>query len=239
MKKIVFLFVISAILVGCATTNYPNLGKLTLGMTQIQVENLLGPPERVLAYNRTPQGYQEVWQYRTQFDEVYALDFLNGYLEGYEFLYDDPQYYVPAPPPVVRPPYGRPVFPNYRPNQPILRPPSSTRPPSSSRPPSTSRPPSSSNNDTRPSTPITSKPSTSQPSQTRPSTSTNSSSGSSSSSGRQTTNSSSRQSSGESNSSTRTSTSTQSSSRQTNDSGSSSNTTRQGTNSSRSTSSGR
>lgn len=86
-------------------------------MNMAEVQRLLGPPERVLSLTRTPYGYEEVWQYRTSYNEVFALEFMNEILEGYQFLYEDLQY---APPSYYyRPPYGKPIFPNYRPNRPI------------------------------------------------------------------------------------------------------------------------
>ena len=180
MKKIFLLGIISVLFVSCVvttTTKTPNYGKLTIGMSMYQVQNLIGPPERVLSLTRTAHGYEEIWQYRTAYNEVFALEFLNEILEGYQFLYEDYQY---APSPYYyRPSYGRPIFPDYRPNRPIYRPypssPDNNRPPSNTqhpeyRPPrpETGRPGSSS----RPETTTPPRPET-----TRPGNNQNSNSG--------------------------------------------------------------
>lgn len=94
-------------------------------MTKYQVEKVAGLPNRVLAINETEDGYQEVLEYRTASNEVYALEFWDDYLTGYEYLYEDINYVAPLYPPMIYPPYGRPIIvippgnnhPN-RPNQP-------------------------------------------------------------------------------------------------------------------------
>ena len=136
MKKIVLLGLISIFLIGCSVSRQqPNYGKLRIGMSMHQVENLIGPPERVISLTRTAYGYEEIWQYRTVHNEVFALEFLNEVLEGYQFLYEDYRY-VPSPN-YYRPPHGRPIFPNYKPNRPIYRPTPSrpNQPPSNSQHP--------------------------------------------------------------------------------------------------------
>lgn len=52
---------------------------LTTGRTIAEVENLMGPPERVLAVNKKDGYVQEVLEYRTGRNEVYALEFLDNY----------------------------------------------------------------------------------------------------------------------------------------------------------------
>lgn len=142
MKKGLFIVILSAILMSCSSYRSLNLNRLTTGMTKAQVEEVAGIPERVLAVNQTEDGYQEVLQYRTSSSEIYALEFWNDYLTGYEYLYDDVAYVPPVAPPLYMPDYGRPIIivhPDNRPNRPN-RPPSGTRPPSQ-RPPSGITPP--------------------------------------------------------------------------------------------------
>jgi len=120
MKKIVLLFVISAVFFSCGTYRSFDLNRLTTGMTKEEVIYTVGEPQRVLAVNNTREGYQEVLEYRTSRSEVYALEFWNDYLVGYEFLYDDVSYIAPAPP-VILPDYGRPIYvvrPDNRPGRP-------------------------------------------------------------------------------------------------------------------------
>lgn len=120
MKKIVLLFVISAVFFSCGTYRSFDLNRLTTGMTKEEVIYTVGEPQRVLAVNNTNDGYQEVLEYRTSRSEVYALEFWNDYLVGYEFLYDDIPYVAPSPP-LILPDYGRPIYvvrPTHRPGRP-------------------------------------------------------------------------------------------------------------------------
>lgn len=108
MKKIVYLFSLMLALQSCGSYRSFNLNKLRIGMSKEQVIATVGYPERVLAVNDSRQGYQEILGYRTHRDEIYALEFWDDYLTGYEFLYDEVQY-VPAPRPPYFPEYGRPI----------------------------------------------------------------------------------------------------------------------------------
>lgn len=119
MKKVIFISLLFFIATGCNLSyRAVDLGKLTVGMTKAQVRNVIGAPERTLVVNQSRDGYQEVLQYRTPYNEVYALEFWDDYLVGYEHLYDD-VIYAPAPaPPVVRPPFGKPIYPGYKPPKP-------------------------------------------------------------------------------------------------------------------------
>lgn len=113
MKKIIILFLVAVIVTSCGVYQTVDINRLTTGMTKAQVVNMFGSPQRVLAANQTRDGYQEVLEYRTYRDEIYALIFWDDYLTGYEFLYDDITY-VPAPaPPIMFPPRGRPLPPIY------------------------------------------------------------------------------------------------------------------------------
>lgn len=165
MKKISLILLTSFLLVACGAYKYLDLGMLTTGMTVAEVENLMGAPDRVLAVNKKDGYIQEVLEYRTARNEVYALEFWDNYLTGYEYLYDDVTYIPPVAPPMVFPDYGRPIYiypPDHHPNRPN-RPnrPGSNRP-ESNRP---SRPESN-----RPSRPESSRPESSRPTTTRPQT---------------------------------------------------------------------
>ncbi|MDH6341419.1 hypothetical protein M2480_000171 [Parabacteroides sp. PFB2-12] len=143
MKKIVCFAVMAIALVACGTTRSLDLRKLTTGMSKAQVEQLAGYPNRMISFKETSNGVQEVLEYQTAQREVYALEFWNDYLVGYEYLYEDVTYVAPVNPPVHYPPYGRPIYiaPN-RPNRP--RPGEGNDRPSNNRPshdrPSNDRP---------------------------------------------------------------------------------------------------
>jgi len=110
-------------------------------MTKLQVENIAGAPNRILAVNETDDGYQEVLEYSTSGGELYALEFWNDYLTGYEYIDSEVNYVPVAVPPPYYPDYGHPivVIPG-RPNRP--QPPANNNRPPATRPPSgTSRPP--------------------------------------------------------------------------------------------------
>lgn len=109
MKKLVYIALIALIFTACGVYT-TDLNRLTTGMSKAQVEAMMGRPDRILSVNDTRDGYQEVLQYSTSRGEVYALEFWNDYLTGYEHLYDDAPY-IPAPaPPMYVPDYGRPVI---------------------------------------------------------------------------------------------------------------------------------
>ncbi len=168
MKKISLILLTSFLLVACGAYKYLDLGMLTTGMTVAEVENLMGAPDRVLAVNKKDGYIHEVLEYRTARNEVYALEFWDNYLTGYEYLYDDVTYIPPVAPPMVFPDYGRPIYiypPDHHPSHPN-RPNRPNRPgsnrPESNRP---SRPESN-----RPSRPESSRPESSRPTTTRPQT---------------------------------------------------------------------
>ena len=135
MKKIATVICFVFLLSACATQRSLNLNKLTFGMNVDQVVRVAGQPNRILSARQTPEGFQEVLEYRTNNNEVYALEFWDDYLTGYEYLYSDVAYVVPAQPPVQRPEYGRPVYiiNNVQPNRPG-RPTQAQRPPINNRP---------------------------------------------------------------------------------------------------------
>ncbi|MCD8166310.1 MAG: outer membrane protein assembly factor BamE [Bacteroides sp.] len=137
MKK-AFYLIAAFLIVGCGSYNTLDLRKLTTGMTKQEVRDVIGPPDRVLSVNESKDGYQEVLEYRASRNEVYALEFWNNYLTGYEHLYDDVNYYPPVVPPLYYPEYGRPLIyynPGY--NRPPSRPVPPTRPTPPARPSTT------------------------------------------------------------------------------------------------------
>lgn len=168
MKKISLILLTSFLLVACGAYKYLDLGMLTTGMTVAEVENLMGAPDRVLAVNKKDGYVQEVLEYRTARNEVYALEFWDNYLTGYEYLYDDVTYIPPVAPPMIFPDYGRPIYiypPDHHPSHPSH--PNRPNRPGSNRPESNrpSRPESN-----RPSRPESSRPESSRPTTTRPQT---------------------------------------------------------------------
>ncbi len=125
MKKTPYFIVLLLLIVtGCGTYQTLDLQRLTIGMNKEQVRHTIGSPSRILVVNDTNEGYQEILEYRTGRNEVYALEFWNDYLTGYEYLYEDVTYYPPITPPLYYPEYGRPV---------VVHPPGNV-PPVSSRP---------------------------------------------------------------------------------------------------------
>jgi len=109
MKKFIYVLLVALLLSACASYKTLNLNRLTTGMTKLEVEQVAGLPSRILGFNETKDGIQEILEYRTSRDEVYALEFWNDYLTGYEYLYDDYQYIPPVGPPAYYPDYGRPI----------------------------------------------------------------------------------------------------------------------------------
>ena len=152
MKKISLFILASFLLVACGAYKYLDLGMLTTGMTVTEVENLMGPPNRVLAVNKRDGYVQEVLEYRTARDEVYALEFWDNYLTGYEYLYDDVTYIPPVAPPMIFPDYGRPIY-IYPPDHHYPNHPNKPNRPDSNRPsrPETNRPQTKPSEVTRPS----------------------------------------------------------------------------------------
>ncbi|MCD7936245.1 MAG: hypothetical protein LUG98_05235 [Tannerellaceae bacterium] len=157
MKQVFCLLILSVFLFSCGTSRSLDLNRLTTGMSKAEVERVAGLPDRILAVNESHDGYQEVLEYRTSRGEIYALEFWDDYLTGYEYLYEDVQYVPSLYPPVTFPPYGRPLYAYpggvYRPN--YNRPGYQNRPPAVNRPPATNRPNDNNNTTTRPTRPTT------------------------------------------------------------------------------------
>jgi len=108
MKKYIFLIVlvVTVVLQSCSVYTTSYVDRLTVGMTIQQVEMRYGAPRRVLEARQTPAGFLHVLEYRNRNREVYALEFWDNYLVGYEYLYDDYRYVVPVAPPQYRPAFG-------------------------------------------------------------------------------------------------------------------------------------
>ncbi|MBB4036112.1 hypothetical protein GGR21_002013 [Dysgonomonas hofstadii] len=165
MKRVVFFIIFSIIILftGCVTTRVSDVYNLSVGMTPNEVGRIMGQPVRILSTSYTQDGMFEVFEYQTYRNESYAVEFLNGRMTGYDFMYENvsggnyPYYpnnpnYIPQPNRPVQP--GRPSQPN-RPSQP-------------SRPSEPSRPGNNSGSSERPSNSgSTSRPSTGSPN-TRP-----------------------------------------------------------------------
>lgn len=136
MKKIMIaLLSIMLIFSACGSLRVADVNNLRIGMSQYEVERIMGKPVRILASSRTQDGLFEAFEYRTYRNEAYAIEFWDGELNRYEFLYDDipasgiapaPVYPVyptnPRPVRPVRPPNNKPGRPNdkpdYRPGKP-------------------------------------------------------------------------------------------------------------------------
>jgi hypothetical protein len=149
-KKILFaLFIFTIVMSSCVTHRTLYINQLTVGMTVAQVEATYGPPRRVLESKRMADGHLYATEYRNYNGDVYALEFWDDYLVGYEYLYEE-RYVAPVAPPAYRPVYGTKVVvirqSNNRPSQ---RPPQNVRPPANNNRPN-NRPNNNNNNNSRP-----------------------------------------------------------------------------------------
>ena len=136
MKKLTFLIPLM-FLMACGTYKTFSVAKLQLGMTKVDVEQMSGAPKRILAVTQTEYGRQEILEYKTTQNEIYALEFMNDHLVRYEFLGDEVVY---IPPPLLPPPvivvheYPTPPKPAPRPSPPPATPPASIHPDEQKRP---------------------------------------------------------------------------------------------------------
>lgn len=91
MKKNKFLAIVASatLLMACGTYGALDLSRVDLGMSKDEVVDMFGPYDKVLSATKNDKGYEEVVEYTTNKDEIYALEFLNGFLTRYEFLYTD------------------------------------------------------------------------------------------------------------------------------------------------------
>ena len=110
MKKIklVILLFVPFLFFACGAFKTVDMNKLTIGMSKDEVRSVIGDPDRVLFAGAVDDGYEEVVQYRTVNNEIYAVTYWNNRLESYEFLHEEPNYppgNAVAPGPAPRPPY--------------------------------------------------------------------------------------------------------------------------------------
>lgn len=117
MKQIIIIFMISILLSSCNTTmTVGDIRTLDVGMSRAQVDAYWGNPRRLITVEYTREGVFEVYEYNSYYREVYAVQFLNGFVVGYDILYKD-FYTRPRPNSVPNRP-NRPSSPNNRPNRP-------------------------------------------------------------------------------------------------------------------------
>ena len=119
----------------CVTYTSLNVNSLRSGMTVQEVRYHYGTPYRIITSTNTINGYLEILEYRNG-RSIYALEFWDDYLVGYERVYSN--YITPVAPPSYWPSYGTSVLvirerhnSYYRPN----RPPVNNRPPIINNPP--------------------------------------------------------------------------------------------------------
>lgn len=87
MKKFTIIL-ITAILLSSCGVQMGNMNRLSEGMTKEQVAGVMGYPNRTLSVQYFSDGVQEILEYTTNYNEVYALEYWNNRLVGYEHLYD-------------------------------------------------------------------------------------------------------------------------------------------------------
>ena len=196
MKKLILtIFSIILVFTACGALQLADVARLSPGMTQVEVDRILGKPVRILSSSYAEDGEINVFEYITYRNESYAVEFFNGRLNRYDFMYENvpsniiepnptPVYPVhpvrPIPPakpqPPVRPQPEKPTTPVKpqperpqpgRPTTPTVRP-EPTRPTETNKPGTTTtgRPATRPTETSRPSS--NSKPETSKPA-TRPS----------------------------------------------------------------------
>ena len=159
MKKSVFIIIFIALLFSaCGTMRLADVSNLSVGMTQNEVNRIMGQPVRILSSSYTQDGRQDVYEYYTYRNEAYAVEFWDGRLSRYDFMYED----IPSAGIAPRPPLNHPN----RPSQPSR--PSLPNRPENNRPSNPNRPGGNTSNSGRPTT----KPSENKPGNSgRPSTS--------------------------------------------------------------------
>lgn len=88
MKKAFFISILAVLMTACGAFKTINTVQLAPGITKDKVISKYGKPKRVLAVYRTDEGCREVLEYIDRRSDVYALEFLEGNLLGFYFLYD-------------------------------------------------------------------------------------------------------------------------------------------------------
>lgn len=90
MKKLILsIFFIIFTFAACGTLQLADVTRLSPGMTQTEVDHILGRPVRILSSSYTEDGDISVFEYITYRDESYAVEFLNGRLNRYDFMYEN------------------------------------------------------------------------------------------------------------------------------------------------------
>ena len=143
-----FVIILLFTFTSCVTYTELSVNSLKSGMTVQEVRYSFGTPYKILTARNTISGYIEVLEYRRG-REVYALEFWDDYLVGYEIIRGS--YITPVAPPLYRPAYGTSVLVirdrhnhnYYRPQYPAANPPSVNHP-------SVNRPPAGTGNNYRP-----------------------------------------------------------------------------------------
>lgn len=126
MKKLALLLFISSLMMACGSLRMADVTNLSEGMTKVQVDNIMRSPVRLLSTNYMQDGIVEVYEYITYRQDSYAIEFWNGRLTGYEFMYENVTPTPNRPGHVVRPP-SNPPRPS-TPNRPGINRPESNRP---------------------------------------------------------------------------------------------------------------
>ncbi len=162
MKKSIFIILFAGLLFyACGAIRVSDVTSLSMGMTQSEVNNIMGIPVRKLSSSYTQDGMFEAFEYHTYRNEAYAVEFHNGRLSRYDFMYEDIPPTTVAPPPGRPLPPPRPVYPNRPPNHDRPKPPPTNGKPGNERP---------GTGNSRPSgeRPGNNRPGTSRPENTRP-----------------------------------------------------------------------
>ncbi|MBK5720557.1 hypothetical protein JGH11_06705 [Dysgonomonas sp. Marseille-P4677] len=136
MKKYVFIAIFATLLLSaCGAMKVADIGYLSQGMSYSEVNRIMGNPKRILSSDYTQDGLIEVFEYHTYQNDAYAIEFWDGRLSRYDFMYENngPSTIVVPSPSRPRPDYVAPSRPS-RPSEP-------SRPSGGGRPgTSTSRP---------------------------------------------------------------------------------------------------
>lgn len=107
MKKSVLVALFMALLFSaCGSMRVADVSYLSQGMSQSEVNRIMGNPIRILSSDYTQDGLVEVLEYHTYRNDAYAIEFWDGRLSRYDFMYED------YPSTIVVPSPGYPPRPN-------------------------------------------------------------------------------------------------------------------------------
>ncbi len=101
-KRLGIILLIALIATACGAIRIADVSNLSEGMTKAEVDNIMGRPVRLLSTSYMQNGASEVYEYITYRQESYAVEYWNGRLSGYDFMYENAVATPPAH--VVRPP---------------------------------------------------------------------------------------------------------------------------------------